>query len=189
MYPKPLNPTTQVWNRIMFQVAFRGVLHIWSAGSIPGQSILDLWWTAPHCDRVSSNYFGFPQPALFYQCYTHTHTHTHTHTLTLLICTSHQIFAWSSEGDWNWQDMWRVWKTEVYTGIWRIGRKARGRFEGIGGGGRIILKFIFKKWNGGRHGLGLYSSWEGQLAGSCGHGNESLGSVKCEKYINYIRKN
>jgi hypothetical protein len=38
--------------------------------------------------------------------------------------------------------------------------------------GRIILKWIFKKWVGG-HGLDWARSWLGQVAGCCKCGNES----------------
>jgi len=44
----------------------------------------------------------------------------------------------------------------------------------LGVDGRIILKLIFRKWNGG-HGLGLSGSEKGQEAGSCECGNEPSG--------------
>jgi hypothetical protein len=49
--------------------------------------------------------------------------------------------------------------------------------------GRIILKWIFKKWDGG-HGLDLSGSGHGQIAGSCKCGNEHLGSIKCREFTN-----
>jgi len=39
---------------------------------------------------------------------------------------------------------------------------------------RIILKLIFREWNGG-HGLGLSGSEKGPEAGSCECGNEPSG--------------
>jgi hypothetical protein len=46
---------------------------------------------------------------------------------------------------------------------------------------RIILKWIFKKWDGTWTGL----SWlrRGQVASSCECCNEPLGSIKCGKFL------
>jgi hypothetical protein len=48
--------------------------------------------------------------------------------------------------------------------------------------GRIILRWIFRKWVVGyrlnRAGLGL-----GQLAGTCECGNEPSGSIKCGEFL------
>ena len=46
---------------------------------------------------------------------------------------------------------------------------------------RIILKWIFKKWDGG-HGLDRSDSREGHVAGSCKCSNEPLGSIKCREF-------
>jgi hypothetical protein len=47
--------------------------------------------------------------------------------------------------------MWNVQKTrEVHTGIWWGDVKESGHFENLGLDGRIILKRVFKKWDGGR---------------------------------------
>jgi hypothetical protein len=47
--------------------------------------------------------------------------------------------------------------------------------------GRIILKWIFKKWDGAWTGL----SWLriGMGAGSCECGNEPPGSIKCWEFL------
>jgi hypothetical protein len=46
--------------------------------------------------------------------------------------------------------MWHVWGTgEVDTGLWWGELVERGHFEDPGIGGRIILKWIFKKYEGG----------------------------------------
>jgi hypothetical protein len=46
--------------------------------------------------------------------------------------------------------MWQVWKTgEVHTGFWWGDLRERNHFEDLGVDGRIILKWIFKKWDGG----------------------------------------
>jgi hypothetical protein len=87
-----------------------GSLHSWmlfhdgDTGSIPSQSMRDLWWTKWHPKRFFSEYFSFILSEIFRKCstvilhflvsslickgtnYTHTlfntHTHTHTHTHT-----------------------------------------------------------------------------------------------------------
>jgi hypothetical protein len=48
--------------------------------------------------------------------------------------------------------------------------------------GGIILKRIFKKWDG-RHGLDRSGSEQGNLAGSCECGNEPSGLIKCGEFI------
>ena len=50
--------------------------------------------------------------------------------------------------------------------------------EDPGVGGRIILKCIFEKCNGG-HGLDQSVAGKGQVAECCECGNEPLGSIKC----------
>jgi hypothetical protein len=48
---------------------------------------------------------------------------------------------------------WHVWKTgEVHTEFWWGNLRKRDHFEDLGVDGRIILEWIFKKWDGG-HGL------------------------------------
>jgi hypothetical protein len=48
--------------------------------------------------------------------------------------------------------------------------------------GRIILKWIFRKWDVG-HGLDQSDSGEGQVAGTCECGNEPLGSTKFGEFL------
>jgi len=38
---------------------------------------------------------------------------------------------------------------EIYTGFWWKDLKERDHFVDLGIGGRVILKLIFKKWDGG----------------------------------------
>jgi hypothetical protein len=49
----------------------------------------------------------------------------------------------------------------------------------LGVDGKIILKRIFKKWDG----LDCYGLGYGQLACSCERGNELSGSITCGKYL------
>jgi hypothetical protein len=49
--------------------------------------------------------------------------------------------------------------------------------------GRIILRWIFRKWEG-LWGLGGVGSVQGQVvAGTCEYGNELSGSIKCGKFL------
>jgi hypothetical protein len=64
-----------------------------------------------------------------------------------------------------------------------VGRpEGRNHLEDRGVDGRIILKWIFKKWDGG-HGLDSYGSGQGQVAGSCECGNEPSDSIKCGEFL------
>ena len=50
--------------------------------------------------------------------------------------------------------------------------------EDLGVGGRIVLKWIFRKWDG--------EAWTGflwQVAGACECGNEPSGSIKCGEFL------
>jgi len=45
--------------------------------------------------------------------------------------------------------MWHEWERgEVQTGFWSGGLRERDDFEHLGIDGRMILKWIFKKWDG-----------------------------------------
>jgi hypothetical protein len=56
--------------------------------------------------------------------------------------------------------------------------------EDPGVNGRIILKLVFEKWDGGGvHGLDRSGSVQGQVAGCCECGNEPSGSIKCGKFL------
>jgi hypothetical protein len=35
---------------------------------MPGQSVLDLWWTKWHWDTIFPEYLGFPLPVSFHRC-------------------------------------------------------------------------------------------------------------------------
>jgi hypothetical protein len=50
--------------------------------------------------------------------------------------------------------MQHIWEREqVHAGLWWEGLRHRDHLEDLSINGRIILKHIFKKWDGG-HGLG-----------------------------------
>jgi len=67
-----------------------------------------------------------------------------------MIRTAHQIlFSHSNQEEWNGQCTWHVWwRAGVYT-VFRYGDlRERDHLEILSVDGRIILKRIFKKWDG-----------------------------------------
>ena len=52
---------------------------------------------------------------------------------------------------------------------------------------QYIIEVGLKRNEMGWCGLGSCGSWEGQLAGSCEHGNEPLGSIKCGDLLDCVR--
>jgi hypothetical protein len=48
--------------------------------------------------------------------------------------------------------------------------------------GRIILKWIFERLDGG-HRLDRSGSGQGQVAGCCEYGDEPSGSIKCGEFL------
>jgi len=58
----------------------------------------------------------------------------------------------------------------------------RDHLEDLGEGRRIILKWIFKKWDG-KHVLDRPGSGQGQMAGTCECGNEPSGPIKCGEFL------
>jgi hypothetical protein len=54
--------------------------------------------------------------------------------------------------------------------------------ENLGEDGKIILNLIFEKWDG-KHGVDWSGSGWGQVAGSCVHGNEHSGLIKCGEFL------
>jgi hypothetical protein len=60
--------------------------------------------------------------------------------------------------------------------------------EETGVDGRIILKWIFERLDGGGgHGLDQSGSGQGQVAGFCECGNEPSGFVKCGVFLEKLR--
>ena len=76
----------------------------------------------------------------------------------------------------------RMGRGEMHTGFWWGDMKVRDHLEDPGVDGRIILRWIFRKWDGG-HGLDCSGSGWGQVAGSCTRGNELSDSIKREEFL------
>jgi len=75
--------------------------------------------------------------------------------------------------------MWRVWgRGETCTGFRWGNLKERDQWGDPGADGRIILRWIFRKWD-----MGLWSgsSWLRIGTGECG--NEPPGSINCGEFL------
>jgi hypothetical protein len=73
----------------------------------------------------------------------------------------------------------------VHTGFWWGDPREGDHLEDLGIDGRIILKWIFNKWDW-ESWIGLIRLRIGQVVGCCECSNESLGSVKGE-FLDYLR--
>ena len=71
----------------------------------------------------------------------------------------------------------------MHTGFWWRHLWERDHLENSGIDGRIILRWIFRKWDGGGHGLDGSGSGLEQVAGFCKSGNEPSGSIKCGEFL------
>jgi hypothetical protein len=67
----------------------------------------------------------------------------------------------------------------VCIGFWWGNLKERDNWGGPGVDGRIILRWIFRKWDV-RVRTGLAGSGQRQVAGTCECGNETSDSIKWE---------
>jgi hypothetical protein len=66
----------------------------------------------------------------------------------------------------------------VYTGFWWANLRERDHLRNPGVDGRIILRWIFRKWDVGVYGLDQVGSGYGQVVGTCECGNEPSGFIK-----------
>jgi hypothetical protein len=67
----------------------------------------------------------------------------------------------------------------VHTGFWWRDLREGDHLDDPGVYGRIILKWIFKKWDGGARTELIWL----KVAGSCECGNEPSGSIKCREFL------
>jgi len=76
----------------------------------------------------------------------------------------------------------RMGREEVNTGFWWGNLTERDHLGDPGVDGRIILSWIFRKWDVG---LWAGSSWMriGQVAGTCECGDEPSGAIKCGEFL------
>jgi len=71
---------------------------------------------------------------------------------------------------------------EACTGFWLGNLRERDHWGDPGLDGKIILRWIFRKWDVG-YGLDRCGSGQGQMAGTCECGNEHSGSIKCWEFL------
>ena len=87
----------------------------------------------------------------------------------------------------RWTALWYVRETvKVHTEICWADLRERDHLEHVGLNGRIILKWIFKKWDGELWALLIWLR-VGQEAGYCECGNELSGSIKCGEFLDWLR--
>jgi hypothetical protein len=76
---------------------------------------------------------------------------------------------------------------DVHTGLWWGNQREWDHVGNTGVNGRIILRWIFRKWDGG-HGLDwLAQDKDRWLTASCEHSNEPWGSIKCGEFLDCMR--
>ena len=64
----------------------------------------------------------------------------------------------------------------MYTGFWLENLRERDHWGDPDIDGRIILRWIFRKWE-------WVGSGEGEVASTCEYGNELSGSIKCGEFL------
>jgi hypothetical protein len=73
---------------------------------------------------------------------------------------------------------------EAYTGIWWGNLRERDHLGDPSIDERIILRWIFRKWD---YGLDRPGSGQGQAVGTCECSNERSGSIKCGAFLDYLK--
>ena len=71
----------------------------------------------------------------------------------------------------------------MYTGFWWGNLSEREHLEDLGVDGRIILRWIFSKWDGGIDWIDLAQDRDGWGWGNSKRGNEPSGSIKRGKFL------
>jgi hypothetical protein len=72
----------------------------------------------------------------------------------------------------------RIGREEVYTGFWWGNLRERGHLGDPGVDGRIILRWIFRKWD-----VRVWTGSSWLRLGTCECGNESSGSINCGEFF------
>jgi hypothetical protein len=75
---------------------------------------------------------------------------------------------------------------KVCTEFWWGNLRERDHWGDPDVNGRIILTWVFRKWEG-LWGLQAFGSGEGQVAGSCEYGNELSSSMKCGEFLDWLQ--
>jgi len=83
-----------------------------------------------------------------------------------MVCTPHRIlFGSSNQDEWEGRDMWHAWGTgKVYAGFWWGIPRERDHLEDVDAVGRIILRWIFRKWDGDKDWIDLAQDRDRWLA-------------------------